>query len=198
MNKITSTLLAIALAASAGWAADPPEKKEVPLPPAVVNAENAALAAADKARMVYVKTVEAEVKKLQAMLEKEKAAATRAGNLELALAIKAKQESITIDSVVKKLSENNDPLDILGDVERMKVMETLCAGEWIHLGRYDYSFSKNKTMSALGGSRTGTFEISGDAKSVVITWDSGKVKSETIVIDNGSYRLSGGIFERKK
>jgi len=155
MNKITTTLLAIALAASAGWAADPPEKKEVPLPPAVVNAENAALAAADKARSVYIKAVEAEVKKLQAALEKEKQAATKAGNLELAMAIKAKQEAMTVDAVVALIDErdakNSDLLG--GKTDDLVIISASygAANKWVDVTEKLKGFSDGKTLTIKAG-----------------------------------------------
>jgi hypothetical protein len=141
MNRVTATILSLALAASAGWAADPPEKKDVPLPPAVVNAENAALAAADKARSVYIKAIEAEVKKLQAALEKEKQAATKAGNLELALAIKAKQEAMTVDAVVAKGAESGGDLLGEGKVDVAKVI----VGKWGSDGVVRWEFFSDGT-----------------------------------------------------
>jgi hypothetical protein len=191
MNRLTSTLLAIALAASAGWAADPPEKKDVPLPPAVVNAENAALAAADKARSVYIKAVEAEVKKLQAMLEKEKAAATRAGNLELAMAIKAKQDAMTVDAVVAKGAESGGDL-LGGDFNEVEnVVQVLTSKKWIHNGRFIYTFKRDMTFVLNNTNRYGSYIISKDGKNLTLVWVSDGGKKEYGEVSSKGITVSG-------
>jgi hypothetical protein len=132
MNRVTATILSLALAASVGWAADPPEKKEVPLPVPVVKAEEAMETAVNKALAIYLKTVEAEVKKMHATLEKEKAAATRAGNLELALAIKAKQDALTVDAVVTNAAGRG--ADLLGESGKVDLAKMI-VGKWNWTGR---------------------------------------------------------------
>jgi hypothetical protein len=52
MKKLTATLIAL-LAASSGWCADPPEKKEVPLPVQVMKAEEIMNANVQRARAAY-------------------------------------------------------------------------------------------------------------------------------------------------
>jgi len=154
MNRLTSTLLAITLAASAGWAADPPEKKEVPLPAPVIKAEDAMNDAVNKARSVYIKAVEAEVKKLQAALEKEKQAATKAGNLELAMAIKAKQEAMTVDAVVAKGAESGG--DLLGE-GKTDLDTPHWIGVWNITNITTLKISKDGT--AFWGSTPGTYTV---------------------------------------
>jgi hypothetical protein len=116
MNTLTKTLFALAFCVGSAWAGDPPDKKEVPLPAPIVKAEEAMNDAVAKARANYLKQVEAEVKKLQATLEREKAAATRAGQLEVAMAIKAKQDALVVAEVAQKALEGAG--DLLGEAKK--------------------------------------------------------------------------------
>jgi len=143
MNRVTATILSLALAASVGWAADPPEKKEVPLPVPVVKAEEAMETAVNRALAIYLKTVEAEVKKMQAALEKAKQDATKAGNLEIAMAIKAKQDALTVDAVVAKGAESGG--DLLG--EGKPDLAKMIVGKWDRSDNTECDFRANGTGS---------------------------------------------------
>lgn len=161
MNRMTATILSLALAASAAWAADPPSKEAPPLPAPVVAAENTMNAAVDKARAAYLKSIEAEVKKLQATLEKEKATATRNGNLDLALAIKAKQDALTLEAVVAEAGKKLSADELLGgdaSVNLLNDKKIIVNGSIIFQFNSDGTFSRNKAGNAADMSGKWTFD----------------------------------------
>ncbi len=200
MNKLTLTLTALLLAGGA-FGADPPDKKEVPLPFPVVNAEENMRSAVAKAQTEYLKKVEAEVKKLQATLEAEKAKATRSGLLEVALAIKAKQEALTVDAVVTNAAGGGG--DLLGDVDPPA---KLIIGTWTfqrEAGNQPITFKEDGKCIWMG-QLPGDYKI--DKKSIVISW-SNNVKfvislplsttgTKTMELGNANPDYSGVIIKQ--
>jgi len=173
MNRVTATILSLALAASVGWAADPPEKKEVPLPVPVVKAEEALETAVNKALAIYLKTVEAEVKKMQATLEKEKAAATRAGNLELALAIKAKQDALTVDAVVTNAAGRG--ADLLGESGKVDLAKMI-VGKWnVSCSNTGWNGVHEYYLNGVAKCQnvTGKYTITGNT--ITVTWNNNTI-----------------------
>jgi hypothetical protein len=161
MKTLSFTLASLLLACGA-FGADPPEKKEVQLPAPVIKAEDVMNDAVAKARTAYLKAVEAEVKRLQAVLEKEKAAATRAGSLELAMAIKAKQDALVVAEVAGKALEGAG--ELLGDGPKVDLMKII-VGNWNYTQggeTWQLSFNKNGTINGKKAWEETTFKVVGN------------------------------------
>lgn len=98
------------------------------LPSSVMNAEKSMYASVARSRAIYVRSVKAEVSKAQAILQKEKEIATRAGKLELALAIKKKQDEIVLLEVLGLSGSAVEELDN----ENLKLKNhNAILGEWL-------------------------------------------------------------------
>ena len=83
-------------------------------------------------------------------LEKEKQAATKAGNLELAMAIKAKQEALTVDAVVTNAAGRGS--DLLGDGK--PDLAKLFVGSWEVRGAIWTVLDNGNVSSTSGASFT--------------------------------------------
>lgn len=197
MNRMTATILSLALAASAAWAGDPPSKEAPPLPAPVVKAEETLDAAVSKAYAAYLKSVDAEVKKAQAALEKEKQAATKAGNLELALAIKAKQDALTVDAVVAEAEKKIDADELLGGAAKVDVAKVI-VGTWKGTtakfkNGLVFSINKDKTASWNNGVGTGNWTQKGNV--ITVTWKTGYIYTIEVNGDKITFKETNRIGE---
>ena len=126
---------------------------EVTLPASVTKAEETMNIAVSKAREAYMKALDSEVKKFQGVLEKEKSNATKAGSLELALALKAKQDATSVESVEKSIGTG----DVLGNSSRALFKSDKDVTAFINKNQKWVRVENGKRMNAIIDFKQGKF-----------------------------------------
>jgi hypothetical protein len=182
MNRVTATILSLALAVSAGWAADPPAAEEKPKTPAEVLYEKLLAdntKQADAAYVAYQKALDAANQKILVGLEAAKKDLNnpKKGNLSIT------ERAAAIAEIDKKIEE----------VKKGAVGEAVVAARSVDLldggtnmanaivGKWSINSQKHNGTSIVvntdksaqwGDSMIGTWE-NGDSDNIIIKWSNG-------------------------
>jgi hypothetical protein len=180
MNRLTSTLLAIAMAASAGWAADPPGAEPKPKTPAEVLYEKLLVENTKPVDAAYVAYLKALDVANQAILKKLEAAKKEYNDMKKFPGMDVAARAAALAEIDKKIEEVKKGAvadvvvaarggDLLGgdrvDLDKAIVGKWKCNGGWIG----DITF--NKGIATASSGNTGKFIVNGNT--ITINWVTG-------------------------